>query len=181
MADDTIAPIHEINGSHGMLVDADIERFVRDDYPRLVNAVALVTRDVYVAEELVQEATARAWDESSRGRDITSLPNWVAAVSLNLARSRWRRLAAERRARTAYVEDRPSTASDDRLAVEAALAALPRRQREVAVLRYLIGMSTAETATVLRVGEGTVKNSLSKARVALAASLRIEDVNDADR
>ncbi len=162
-----------------MLDEADISRFVHEDYPRLVNAVALVTGSVDVAEELVQEATARAWDQASRGRAIESLPNWVAAVALNLARSRWRRLAAERKAHSRFASRGSTPApNEDRLEVEAAVASLPRRQREVAVLRYLIGMSTAETAEVLRISEGTVKNSLAKARVALAVSLRIKDVDD---
>jgi RNA polymerase sigma-70 factor (ECF subfamily) len=55
--------------------------------------------------------------------------------------------------------------------VTAALAGLPRRQREVTVLRYYLGMNVAETASALGVGEGTVKTSLHRARIALAAAL----------
>ncbi|MEX1264842.1 MAG: sigma factor-like helix-turn-helix DNA-binding protein [Actinomycetota bacterium] len=59
--------------------------------------------------------------------------------------------------------------------VARALAALPRRQREVAVLRYFLQLSTEETAIALGVGAGTVKNSLAKARVSLAVTLRETD------
>ena len=41
--------------------------------------------------------------------------------------------------------------------VRAALAALPARDREVLVLRYLEGLSTGEVAAVLGLGEGAVK------------------------
>ncbi len=41
--------------------------------------------------------------------------------------------------------------------VQAALAALPARDREVLVLRYLEGLPTGEVAEVLGIGEGAVK------------------------
>lgn len=162
--------------------EAEIERFVREDYARLVNAVALVAGDLATAEDLVQEALARAWVRSAR-HPIDSLPNWVAAVALNLSRSRWRRVVTERRARARLVEEpRPGGVGtvDDAVDVRRALASLPRRQREVAVLRYLLALSTTETAAVLGVGEGTVKNSLAKARVALAGTLRVDEEEVAD-
>jgi RNA polymerase sigma factor (sigma-70 family) len=161
--------------------EAEIERFVREDYPRIVNAVALVAGDLATAEDMVQEALARAWDGSKR-LEIESLANWVAAVALNLSRSRWRRLTTERRTRHVggpHTHDAgPSV--EARVDVERALATLPPRQREVAVLRYLLGLSTREVATVLGVGEGTVKNSLSKARTALAAQLGLDDTERVD-
>jgi RNA polymerase sigma-70 factor (ECF subfamily) len=72
--------------------------------------------------------------------------------------------------------------NDDHVEVARALAALPRREREVAVLRYLLGFDTEETADALGVGEGTVKSSLSRARTHLAEALRIRDleVNDVE-
>ena len=72
--------------------------------------------------------------------------------------------------------------TEDRVEVERALAALPRREREVAILRYLLGFDTRATAGVLGVGEGTVKSSLSRARTHLADALRVRDleVNDVE-
>ena len=141
----------------------------------MVNAVTLVCGDRHVAEELVQEALARAWSKLNRGQHIASLSDWIAVVAFNLARSHWRRALAERRAyRSIHTADAVSI-DDDGIDLERALAALPRRQREVTVLRYLLGTSTRETAALLGVSEGTVKNSLSKARSALAARLALTD------
>ena len=103
----------------------------------------------------------RAWIRSERGRPIESLPAWVASVALNLTRSGWRRTAAERRAGQrvrALGEPVAAAPSEDHVEVARALAALPRREREVAVLRYLLGFDTKETAAVLSIGEGTVKS-----------------------
>jgi RNA polymerase sigma factor (sigma-70 family) len=63
----------------------------------------------------------------------------------------------------------------DRLDVVLALAALPRRQREVAVLRYYLDLSTADIADQMRTSEGTVKSQLSKARAHLADALALTD------
>ena len=114
---------------------------------------------------------------SERGDQLESLPAWVAAVALNLTRSGWRRAIAERRARRRLPERSVSAviASEDHMDVARALEALPRRQREVAVLRYLLEMSTAEVAAALGITEGTVKSSLARARAHLVEALAVHD------
>ena len=164
-----------------MLDDTTIREFLGDDYPRLVNAVALLTGDLPAAEDAVQEALVRAWIRSDRGDVIESLPAWVAVVAMNLTRSGWRRVTAERRARArlaSVVAD--DSRSVDRVDVQRALAGLPRRQRQIAVLRYFLQMDTREVADALGVSEGTVKNSLSKARDALAVTLQIDEQEEND-
>lgn len=151
----------------------------------MVNAVALASGSYPAAEDAVQEALVRAWIRSDRGDTIESLPAWVASVALNLTRSGWRRTIAERRARRRVLALGAPVASppgEDHVEVARALAALPRREREVAVLRYLLGFDTRETAAVLSIGEGTVKSSLSRARTHLAETLRVRDleVNDVE-
>ena len=151
-------------------------------YPRLVAAVALVSGSRPAAEDAVQEALLRAWERSERGEQIDSLPAWVTTVSLNLARSGLRRVLAERRARARLGgTDAGELEEADRLDLERALAALPRRQREAVVLRYYLGMDTREVARVLRVGEGTVKSTLFRARAALARALGVPETEEIGR
>lgn len=162
-----------------MLPESEIREFLHVGYSRLVAAVALVSGSRAVAEDAVQEALLRAWQRSERGDEIGSLPHWVAAVALNLSRSSIRRAIAERRARHRLAAASTSTLpepSGDRLDVERALARLPGRQREVAVLRYLLDMNTRETARALGVNEGSVKSQLAQARRGLASALRIEEL-----
>ncbi len=168
------------------LDEAEIRGFLVRDYPRLVNAVALASGSYPAAEDAVQEALVRAWMRSERGERVESLPAWVAAVALNQTRSNWRRAMAERRARRRSPERSGSAASapnEEHLDVARALEMLPRRQREVAVLRYLLEMSTAEVAATLGITQGTVKSSLSRARAHLVEALNVHDtevVNDAE-
>jgi RNA polymerase sigma factor (sigma-70 family) len=73
----------------------------------------------------------------------------------------------------------PDTLSSDRVDVQRALLGLPRRQREVVILRYYLQLDTREVAAVLRVNEGTVKSTLFRARAALAGALGIDDNEEA--
>ena len=50
-------------------------------------------------------------------------------------------------------------------------AALPRRQREVTVLRYYLDMDVTQIADALDLREGTVKTWLHRARISLARAL----------
>jgi RNA polymerase sigma-70 factor (ECF subfamily) len=162
------------------LDDETIRDFLQTSYPRLVAAVALVAGSRDAAEDAVQEALARAWERAGT-EQIRSLPAWVTRVSLNLSRSRWRRLRAEAKAAEHLRANSEHLQADPRPDVEQALARLSRRQREVTVLRYYLAMDVSEIAGVLDVSEGTVKTQLFRARRALAELLddgEPEEVDD---
>lgn len=162
------------------LDDETIRDFLETSYPRLVAAVALVAGSRDAAEDAVQEALARAWERSGT-EQIRSLPAWVTRVSLNLSRSRWRRLRAEAKAAERLGTASEHLQADPRPDVEQALARLSRRQREVTVLRYYLSMDLSEIAAILDVTEGTVKTQLFRARRALAGLLgdgEQEEVDD---
>ena len=157
-----------------------LREFLHTSYPRLVAAVALVCGSRPAAEDAVQEALLKAWERSEKGEEIESMSAWVATAALNHARSAVRRRMAERRARSRMPRSMPpDTLSSDRVDVQRALLGLPRRQREVVILRYYLQLDTREVAAVLRVNEGTVKSTLFRARAALAGALGIDDNEEA--
>ncbi len=156
--------------------ETELRQFLREDYPRLVGAVALVTGDLATAEDAVQEAVARAWERTERGQPIAALDRWVAAVAMNLSRSRLRHLRVERRARHLLVQPASVEAPNaDAVDVRSALQDLPHRQREVVVLRYYLDLDTAQVAEAMGTSAGTVKSQLAKARRHLADVLAIPD------
>ena len=163
-----------------MLSDADIREYLATGYPRLVAGLAMAAGSRAAAEDAVQEAVARAWERSQRGDPIDSLPAWVTRVAVNLTHSRWRRARVETRGRERLGAPPVAADADDRLDVERALAALPRRQREATVLRYYLGLDVAEVAGALGVTEGTAKTTLFRARQALAAALGDHDEEEQD-
>jgi RNA polymerase sigma-70 factor, ECF subfamily len=158
-----------------------VRLFLTHDYPRIVAAVALICENRPAAEDAVQEALARAWERGERGEHFQSLAAWVTTVAMNLSRSRLRRLRVERTRAPALAERTgvPPADADDRMDVRRALATLPRRQREVTVLRYYLDMDVAQIAGALNISEGTVKTWLFRARRTLADHLgTLEEAND---
>jgi len=160
-----------------------------------VAAVSLACGSRASAEDAVQEALARAWERSERGEHIESLRSWVMKVAINLVRSAFRRMLAERRARermaarpAGFGSSLPTVGgAEDAVDIGRALAALPRRQREATVLRYYLDLSVLEVAEALAVGEGTAKTTLFRARQTLAGVLGYgraglpEEANDVAR
>jgi RNA polymerase sigma factor (sigma-70 family) len=105
----------------------------------------------------------------------------VRAAVLNGCRSVLRRRALVRRIGGARDLDRSDAAPDsaedevilaeDRRQVLAALSSLPARRREVLVLRYWLGLSEAEIASVMAISPGTVKSNAARGLAALARKL----------
>jgi RNA polymerase sigma-70 factor, ECF subfamily len=163
------------------LDEAAIRAFLAGDHARIVRAVTLVAGSRAAAEDAVAEALARAWERSDHGERIESLPAWVTRVALNLATSRLRRLRVEARHRSVASDEVVAAPVGDRVDVERALATLPRREREVTVLRYHLQLDVAEIATTLGVTDGTVKTLLHRARRHLATALGEPEDEETDR
>ena len=128
-----------------------------------------LTGDRAESEDVAQEAMTRAylrWHRMSGYADA-----WVVRVSTNLVIGGWRRIGSRRALGAA--PDRAAADPDaaERLALVAALRSLPRRQRQVAVLRYLGDLSVEETAAALGLSESAVKAHAARALVALRRGL----------
>lgn len=146
----------------------EFDRAFEDLFPRAWRLAYRIVGDAQVAEELAAEALTRAYVRWGRLRDATWRDGWVLRVTTNLALD-----AARRRTpvpRTPPPEDLQEIGTL-RVALVAALRALPRRQREVVALRYLTGMSEADVARALGVTPGTVKSHLHRGIAALRAHL----------
>ena len=90
----------------------------------------------------------------------------AANLALGSVRRERRRLRAGSDAATSPAATSDAT-STERLDLQRALAKLPRRQREVVVLRYLADRPEAEVAALLGCSPGTVKQHASRGLAAL--------------
>ncbi|MFC7275148.1 SigE family RNA polymerase sigma factor [Paractinoplanes rhizophilus] len=150
----------------------DFDSFYRDTSRRLLRYAYGLTADPAEAQDLVQEAYARAWQRWRRLSRYENQEAWLRLVVTRLATDRWRRLGA-RRARPA--PDRPPShvppPSENTVLLVGAMRTLPLIHRRALALHYLLDRSVAEIAAETGVSTGTVKSWLSRGRDGLAAAL----------
>ena len=157
--------------------DRDPAQFCRDLRRQLVGSLTLYCGDRGVAEELAQDALAKACQRWDTVGVMASPEAWTYRTAFNLASSWGRRRSAERRANRRVGVDRPVSQPDTATnqAVREAVAALPPRQRAVIVCRFFLTLSVQETADVLDCAEGTVKATTHQALGVLRTSGLIDE------
>ncbi len=163
-------------------LDDDLEREFED---RLRESTTLAFRVAYGvlrhrqdAEDVAQEAFAKAYRSFTQLRDRDRFRAWLMRMTWRLAIDRWRS-DRRRTAREQAVEtgDAPTT---EEVAVSReraerlwqAIDALPEKLRIVVVLGAIEGHDIRTVARLLEVPEGTVKSRLHLARKGLAESLQ---------
>jgi RNA polymerase sigma-70 factor (ECF subfamily) len=155
-----------------MTKTSDFDAFYRDTSRRLMRYAYGLTGDPGEAQDLVQEAYARAWQRWRRLSGYEDPEAWLRLVVNRLSSDRWRRLAI-RRARAAADPPQPPVAppSDDTVLLVRAMRTLPAAQRRALALHYLLDRSVAEIAAETGAATGTVKSWLSRGRAGLAVAL----------
>jgi RNA polymerase sigma-70 factor (sigma-E family) len=132
--------------------DTDFEEAFAELYPRAFGLALRMIGNRAVAEDLASETMARAYARWDR-LDPERRPGWVLKVTSNQAIDLMRRRGHTLTPDVIDLEDGTAL----RVALAAALAKLPRRQREAIALRYLSDLSEAETAAALGISAGSVK------------------------
>jgi RNA polymerase sigma-70 factor (ECF subfamily) len=157
------------------LDSAGFDAFYAASHARLLRQLAVIVGDRSEAEDVLQEAYARAAQRWPTVSAYEAPEAWVRRVALNLAadlgRRARRRLAAL--ARHGPPADLPELSADS-VDLLRAMRALPARQREALVLRHVQGLDVAEIAVQMQVPDGTVKTWLARGRRALADRLALE-------
>ncbi|AMY70012.1 RNA polymerase sigma factor [Frigidibacter albus] len=147
--------------------------------PMALRVAARMLADRTEAEDVAQEAMLRLWRVAPDWRQgEAKVSTWLYRVTSNLCTDRLRR-----RGRSvaldavAEPEDgRPGAVAglieaDRAAALEAALAALPDRQRQAVVLRHLEGLTNPEIAEIMEIGVEAVESLTARGKRALTAAL----------
>jgi RNA polymerase sigma-70 factor (ECF subfamily) len=144
--------------------------------PHLRAFARSLCKDPTQADDLAQEALAKAWKARTSFEPGTSLKAWTFMILRNQfyseKRRSWRNapLDAEVAENTLVASDNP-TAPMELLELRAALNKLPDDQREALILVGAGGMAYEEAAQVCQVAVGTIKSRVSRARRALETIL----------
>jgi len=147
--------------------------------PRVTGfAARMLGGDRHEAEDVAQEAMLRLWKVAPDWRQgEAKVTTWLYRVTANLCTDRLRkRRSVAIDAIPEPADDRPGAAAEmmqaARLrALQAALDALPERQRIAVTLRHLEGRSNPEIAEVLEISVEAVESLTARGKRALAASL----------
>jgi RNA polymerase sigma-70 factor (sigma-E family) len=176
----TLSRLRSIDARPPAMPDPEAPRTLADLYRdhrmRMVRLAILLVDDPLTAEDVVQEAFTGLHRHWSGLRDEAAAVAYLRTAVVNGSRSVLRR----RRTARDYVPPHQVNArsaeslamlSAEHQAVVDALATLPRRQREVLVLRYYGGMSESEIADATGISRGTVKSTASRAMDTVARAM----------
>jgi RNA polymerase sigma-70 factor (ECF subfamily) len=141
--------------------------------PHLRAFARMMTRDAAEADDLAQEALAKAWQSRASFTPGTNLKAWSFMILRNQfyseKRRSWRNVELDQEAaeRTLLaVSDPDSTLHLNELRM--AMASLPPDQREALILVGAAGMSYEEVADICQCAVGTIKSRVSRARQLLS-------------
>jgi RNA polymerase sigma-70 factor (ECF subfamily) len=149
--------------------DQLFEEFYQASYGRTVALVAAITGSRHEAEDVAQEAYARALARWSRLRGYDLPEAWVRKVALRIAIDSGRRLRRNLAAALRLAAQRrpagPEPADDLKYTpLGAALLGLPLHERQVIVLHYVADLPVHVIARESGLPIGTVKTRLAAGR-----------------
>jgi RNA polymerase sigma factor (sigma-70 family) len=154
------------------------EARVRAGSGRLYAIAYRILRDADLANDALQEALVRIWDDLPTLRDPDRYDPWTYRIT---CRACYRVAKRERRAAlTTLVDARVSESSAfeseiaDHDEMERGFRRLSPEHRAVLVLHYYIGLTIGEVAEALHIAPGTVGSRLHYAMRSLRASLESE-------
>lgn len=157
------------------------EQFVAQRSAALLRTAWMLTGDEALAHDLVQVALERTWSRRARIEQPDALEAYVRRVMLSTyltwRRRRWNvEIPTGSPCQASLSALEISDAAAVRAVVAAALAALPKRQRAVLVLRYFDDLSETSTAQMLGCSVGTVKSQAARGLARLRADAQMSSL-----
>lgn len=160
----------------GADIRKDLERHHAESFGWALHCCA---RDRTEAEDVLQTAYLKVLEGKARFDGHSAFKTWLFSVirrtAADLRRRHWlRRLGLERYTQEAEIQAEPCFAPDPATANDGlvpafatALAALPRRQREVLHLVFYQQLTVEEAAGVMGVGLGSARTHYARAKARL--------------
>jgi RNA polymerase sigma-70 factor (ECF subfamily) len=168
-----------VTGESALDLEREFEERLADSSTLAFRVAYGVLRQREDAEDVAQEALARAYRKFRSLRDRERFRSWLVRVCWRLALDHRRAgLRRERREQAAAGPSPPpdveetAAANEFRQQLWRAIDELPEKLRLVVLLAPIRGLDIREVARLTRLPEGTVKSRLFLARKRLAERLR---------
>lgn len=153
-------------------LDRELEELYRRRHAAFQVMLASVTGSAESAQDVVQEAFARALRKQGDFRGDGSLEGWVWRIAFRVA-------LGSKGSRELAVDELPEVGlvhAERDPALAAAVRGLSPQRRLVVFLRYFADLSYGDIGGVLGLAEGTVAATLSQAHQQLGETLTLEEV-----
>jgi RNA polymerase sigma-70 factor (ECF subfamily) len=149
----------------------EIEAVYAENAPMLRRVAAGIVGDADAAQDVVQEAFARAIRKRASFARTGPVEAWLWRVVVNTSLNRRRGDASERAAGRRLQSHEPTAEPSDPSSMRSLVAALPDRQRAALFLHYYADLDYDTIARVLGIRSGTVGKLLHDARSAIRERL----------
>jgi RNA polymerase sigma-70 factor, ECF subfamily len=160
------------------------EELMRRYNQRVYRVARAIIKDEAEAEDIMQQAYVNAFTHLHQFEKRATFSTWLTRIAIHEALGRRRKarpqssLSPDEDGEAMPLSDpaqpdpeRQAYASELKTLIERSVDALPERYRAVFMLREVEGLSTAETAEGLDLGEEAVKTRLHRARAMLRREL----------
>lgn len=152
-----------------------LERLMEEYGTQILRMCAVYLRDSDLAQDAAQETFIKAYRHLPQFRGECSFKSWLTGIAINTCRdflrTAWFR-RIDRRFDTAVLSETPAPNDFEDHTVLAEVNRLPKRYREVILLRYYQGMKLKETADMLKISSSAVKQRLKRANAILHDRLK---------
>jgi RNA polymerase sigma-70 factor (ECF subfamily) len=160
-------------------------RLVGEQSPRLLRFARAMLVGTAEAEEIVQEALIRLWQQAETWQPQGRVSTWLHQVTYRLCIDALRRRRPSVGLETIEndledgepVPEERLIRLDEARSVRAAIARLPERQRTAILLCHFQNLSQAEASTIMGIGESAYESILARARRKLRVVLAADGLD----
>ena len=154
---------------------AELVRLMDQYGSGLLRMCALYLKDASLAQDAVQDTFLKAYRHLNTYRGEASEKTWLTSIAINVCRDYLRTAWFKHQSSRVSIDALPEASAefafpDDTVLNE--VMRLPRKYREVVLLRYYRELKLKECAEALSLPEGTVRSRLNRANRILKDRLK---------
>lgn len=152
-------------------------------YNKVLHVAQSITRDIYLAEDVLQEAFLKIYQNLDQMKDIEKLGAWIATITTRTAIDflrKEKKYPMSSMDEIIFYLENPDASTEEmawthllKEQIEQHIDQLKPEYRQVIELRYHKGLKEKEIETELNITKSTVKTRLYRARQTLKAQIAL--------